>query len=225
MRIGRWIAIAVLLILFCTVSLSVVPYYAIENEGLVFVSNGDGTCTLADVGSVKDGTVVVPEYNSLGEAVTVIGQGAFRGSRNIDHVELPSGIQRIEAQAFYGCSSLLDIVLPPELTVLGDSVFENCTVLQDVTIPHGVLSIGKNCFKNCDSLLYLQLPDSVTEMGAGVFYGCDRLTSVLLPASLTELPSQSFAVCPSLTGLCLCLIMDGLGVLQICFRMQKILQM
>lgn len=79
--------------------------------GLVFASNGDGTCTLTDIGTCTDADVTVPATSPAGERVTRIGKGVFAGDAWMTSITLPEGITHIGAEAFYGCKRLRAITL------------------------------------------------------------------------------------------------------------------
>lgn len=75
---------------------------------------------------------------ALREGITVIPKDAFRELKNLEEVQLPFTLTRIEASAFYGCPKLKTIVFPDSLEYIGNSAFKNCTSLKKVVLP-------KNC--------------------------------------------------------------------------------
>ena len=48
---------------------------------------------------------------SVPESVEIIGEGAFRECENLEYVEFPIGLQRIENKVFYKCKALKDVHL------------------------------------------------------------------------------------------------------------------
>ena len=84
-------------------SVTVTPTYS---EGLLFRSNGDGTCALAGVGSCTSSCVLVPPTSERGDRVTEILPYALAGSL-IGAIEIPTTVQTLSAASFAGCPRLV----------------------------------------------------------------------------------------------------------------------
>ena len=84
------------------------------SKGLLFSPNGDGSCTLAGLGSCTDASVVIPAYAPTGERVTAIAPMAFYGVRGVSAIQLPSTVIEIGALAFADCQSLVYIAVHPD---------------------------------------------------------------------------------------------------------------
>ena len=141
------------------------------SKGLVFVSNGDGTCSVFKIGTCTDTNVEIPSVYD-GEIVT-----------------------SIDAYAFSGCNSLTSITIPDSVVSIGRWAFGDCTGLTSVTIPDSVTSIGAYAFYGCSGLTSVTIPDSVVSIGEGAFEGCSRLKSITLPfvgASFNETSHTHF---------------------------------
>ena len=90
---------------------------------------------------------------ALREGITVIPKDAFRELKNLEEVQLPFTLTRIEASAFYGCPKLKTIVFPDSLEYIGNSAFKNCTSLKKVVLP-------KNCqYQNANKYI-CSFPDT-----------------------------------------------------------------
>ncbi len=87
-----------------------------------------------------DSHVLVPD------TVTVIGDGAFKGQKNIISITLPENISSIGHYAFSGCRSLTSIEIPEKVTTIGDYAFKGCNRLPVVDIPESVRKIGRGAF-------------------------------------------------------------------------------
>ncbi len=83
-------------------------------EGLWFLSNGDGTCRLAGIGSCSDACVVIPEYSPAGERVVEICERAFYGCATVTAVQIPASVNNIGALAFGDCPNLIYISVNPQ---------------------------------------------------------------------------------------------------------------
>ena len=124
----------------------------ISNAGLVFASNGDGTCYLVGVYELKNTTVTVPQKSPSGDIVTGIAYGAFAGCESIKKVVLPSTVTFIGDMAFADCYNLKSIEMPKNLEIIGVGAFENCSQLTSIKLPKTLISIGLSAFANCSNL-------------------------------------------------------------------------
>lgn len=86
------------------------------SEGLLFTTNGNGTCYVSGRGSCTDTVIRIPDTSPEGDKVTAIGEGAFDN----------------------GCSDITAIIVPDTVTELGDHAFEGCYNLQSLDIPESV---------------------------------------------------------------------------------------
>ena len=78
----------------------------LASSGLTFASAGDGTCSVAGMGSCVDTCLIIPDKSPSGDVVTAIETGAFAGNTAINAVQIPAGVSRIGDGAFAGCASL-----------------------------------------------------------------------------------------------------------------------
>ena len=106
-----------------------------NNEGN---ENPTYTLTISGNGAMAD--------YAVGKAPWHMALGANANRKQINKIELPSGLTRI-----------------------GDNAFLQANVT-DVEIPNTVISIGTNAFWNCNTIR-TTLPASVQELGATAFYG------------------------------------------------------
>lgn len=149
-----------------------------DSEGLVYTSNGDGSCYVSGIGDCKDTEIRIPDKSPEGETVVGIGSSAFEICYGIVSVRLPNSITSIGDNAFYCCSSLETIVLPSGVTSIGASAFCGCEALEAIDIPEGVVSIGSNAFSGCLSLVSITIPSSVKNIGFYAFEYCPSLVEV-----------------------------------------------
>ena len=125
------------------------------SEGLSFVSNDDGTCYVAGIGTCTDTDIFIPPISPAGDTVTSIGEYAFRN-----------------------CSKLVLLLIPDSVTSIGTQAFQNCLNLTNVTIGNGVANIGDHAFWDCSYLTSLFIPDNVTSIGDYAFACCTGLTLI-----------------------------------------------
>lgn len=63
-----------------------------------------------------------------------IGNWAFYNAHELQHLEIPEGVEEIGDGAFYGCTYLQDLVLPQSIKSIGDNCFALCSKLKKITI-------------------------------------------------------------------------------------------
>lgn len=93
------------------------PITYTDERGLVFISNGDGTCYVDGYGSCTDRELTVPKKSPAGDVVTKISARAFAGSDELLTISIPSGVKTIETGAFRGCSELVSISVSSDNSV------------------------------------------------------------------------------------------------------------
>ncbi|MBQ3013820.1 MAG: leucine-rich repeat domain-containing protein [Clostridia bacterium] len=174
----------------CTVCGDV--YYS---QGLEFTSNGDGTCSVSDIGSCEDEHVYIPPKSPEGDTVTSIGAFAFLRCGNLTSVTIPDGVVSIGDFAFDDCSGLTNIVFSDSVAIIGDHAFSGCSSLTGVVIGNGVTSIGWYAFRGCGSLTSVVLGNSVTSIGDNAFTDCYSLTSIVIPPSVESIGDEAFYGC------------------------------
>lgn len=73
------------------------------SEGLVFQSNGDGTCSILEIGSCRDSVLQIPTTSPSGDRVTAIAPFAFADCTFLQRVIIPSSVKTIGVGAFRNC--------------------------------------------------------------------------------------------------------------------------
>ena len=168
----------------------------ITEGGIVFLSNGDGTCRVKGADKAAEGRIVVPERSPYGDVVTTVTAGAFKGFRSVTSVDLPDTVTVISHSAFQGCSALRGVDLPPVLTELGKSAFDGCGELQSVVLPKGVTEIDAATFQTCVNLKTVVARDTINAIGANAFNGCRSLSTLTLEkGGLSSIGAAAFLNC------------------------------
>ena len=201
------------------------------SEGLVFVSNGDGTCALVGLGDCLDSEILIPTRSPDGDRVTSIKAGAFVGGETrIVNIEIPESIMDIERGAFSGLQNLVYYGYG-DCNYLGNSnnrylwlistvsahktkyniysdtkhifadAFSTCVLMSSISLPKNLLTIGDGAFKNCVSLNVITIPDNLVSIGEGAFESCMSLTSVTIGKSVENIGDRAFYVCSSLKSI------------------------
>ena len=179
-------------------------------------------CSVDNVLFSKDKTTLVmypskktnTEY-TVPTNTTTIGEGAFRYADNIQSINLPNTIERIEKSAFFS-TKLATINIPSSVSYIGNSAFSS-TKLATINIPSSVSYIGSYAFSSTDlteisigaaevgpsAFIYCKSLESVTfngviSIGNSAFKGCTSLAEITVP--LADLNNEIFAECTNLTS-------------------------
>lgn len=202
----------------------------IYSEGLIFSSNGDGTCAVGS-GKCTDTDVVIPELSPSGERVISIYAGSFN-NHPMRSITIPSSVTRIDESAIIYCGNLESVTvskgntkyhsennciietetntlvfgcktatIPDGVKHIGTHAFFYCEGLRSITIPDSVISIGWGAFADCTGLTTITIPESVTSIDSGAFSGCFGLESIAIPYSVTQIGCDSFSGCMNLTSI------------------------
>lgn len=114
--------------------------------------------------------IVHTESMRIAESILRIGEQAFRDLVNLESVELPPYLKRIEAGTFSGCKSLKAIDLDIDsLEFIGKDAFSSCTSLKEVEIHQNVLSLGDQAFSNIPNMEKVIIRNRNMSFGEDVF--------------------------------------------------------
>ena len=136
--------------------------------------------------------LVYVENVVLGDSVTDISDGLFRGIINLKSIEM-KGVTSIVNDQFHGCSNLTRVVLGNNLTNIGQYAFQGCTRLIDFYLPNYSLldNFNHGLFFNCASLPRIIIPGSITSIGQDTFVYCRNLCEIVAkPAIAPTFPSD-----------------------------------
>ena len=151
----------------------------------------------------EDGTLTKyngwQRYVTIPDAVTAIGDSAFKNNTTMISVKIPDGVISIGNSAFSGCTALIGIYMPDSIETVGSSAFYNCTSMENVKWSEKLESIASSAFYNCSSLEAIILPDSITYIGGSVFANCKKLSNIRLSKKLEKIGCAAFKNCTSIT--------------------------
>lgn len=121
------------------------------SKGLVFVPNGDGTCTVSGIGTCTDTDIKIPPVHN-GEKVTGIGVCAFFDCDSLTSITIPENVTEIGHFAFAKCDGLTNITIPSRVMTIGDSAFSGCSGLTNIAIPKNA-TIGFQAFRGIQEIV------------------------------------------------------------------------
>lgn len=88
----------------------------------------------------------------MNDRVEEIGQYAFWGCNNLEHVILSDKIQEISPYAFSNAANLKSVSMSFAVTEISMKAFEDCGNLEQIYIPDSVLKIHETAFDGCAKL-------------------------------------------------------------------------
>lgn len=170
---------------------------ATDDKYFSFTEYGSGLAISAKITEDYPKTLVLPSEHN-GKKVLAVADGGFKDCKDLLKVVIPSGYEKIGADAFAGLTKLFNVsiavasrsgdesdesvsVSEVSLTI-GHSAFSNCVALTDVTFGKGVKTIEAYAF-NSTRILRIEF-SGVEEIGDYAFKDCTALTYVYLPSTL-----------------------------------------
>lgn len=167
----------------------------------------------------SDSTVTIPGTYSV-YPVTKLAKTALSGNTQLEVLNIPTTMYKIESGALSNCTSLSAIRFPAYITSIGEEVCLNCTSLQTAYVYASINTLPAYSFTGCKELTSVYLNNSITEIGAYAFQDCSSLnnirflsqitsigkcafegagiSSLYVPAGMTEIPDYAFANCADL---------------------------
>lgn len=142
-----------------------------ESEGFVFESNGDGTCTLKEIGLCKDTDIVIPEKSPEGDMVT-----------------------KIDEYAFYDAEDISSIIFAGRNMEIDDNAFQSCEV-EKLVISGCELNIGESAFSYCDDISSIYISNSIVNIDEYAFYDAGKNAEIMICNTNGVLDDNSFQSC------------------------------
>lgn len=170
----------------------------VDSNNLIYDSRSD--CN-AIIETATNTLIEGCKSSTIPEAITKIGESAFKGCFGLQSVTIPSNVTNIGASAFEGCSGLTSITIHDGVTNIDDWAFRGCIRLTSITIPDSVTRISNHAFEFCSRLTSVIIGNGTTSIGSNAFYGCSGLTSITIPDNVTSLGYSAFDLCENLTSI------------------------
>ncbi|MBR1814894.1 MAG: leucine-rich repeat protein [Lachnospiraceae bacterium] len=105
---------------------------------------------------------------TLPDTMESIGEAAFSGSR-IEEVILPQTLKRIDDDCFSESNDLSHIELPYGLETIEACAFWQCESLEEIVIPETVKSIGSQAFESYSAMRFAVIAPGTTFLDEAVF--------------------------------------------------------
>ena len=128
----------------------------------------------------------------IGEDVTSIGYGAFKGMSSLVSIEGGTNVKSIAREAFKECSSIESIDCFKNITSIGREAFYRCSAIKELNGFDNVLEVGLQAFFGCKSLVSVNGFRSLKKI-SGVFNGCSKLEAVYGFDSVSAIGRAAFS--------------------------------
>ena len=150
-----------------------------DNNGITYVSNGNGTCTVVSIElSDKTTKLTIPSYSPDGDQVTVLSPRILENQTNLKKVVLPKGLYTISEYAFAGCTNLSEVNIPDTVISIEQFAFSECISVKSVRLGETLKVIGPSAFKDCNGLTKVSVPANVESLGKECFAFCENLIEI-----------------------------------------------
>lgn len=145
-----------------------------------------------------------------GSKIDKISWGLCGNCANLEKINIPATVTKVEGMSFYGCSSLKEIIFPAGVTEIGTAAFQNCSAIEEVNFPEGLTRIGSLAFYGCSSIKNIILPDgmhdetvkddegnesTISGLGWGAFHTCTSAEIIKVGEGITTIEEGVFGYC------------------------------
>ena len=107
---------------------------------------------------IEDGVTALPDARSS------IYDGVFSSLKQLECVDIGSGLTAISMCAFRNCIALREVFISDGPESIKDGAFSGCSSLQTILFPDTLTTIGMWAFEGCKALTKIEFPDSVTSI-------------------------------------------------------------
>ena len=110
--------------------------------------------------------------------VWCVGRSLFANDIDIQEIQIPDSVIRIQPRAFYKCTNLHSVELSKGLRHIGVSSFMRCGRLRSLVIPDSVIVISSKAFAHCKKLREVIISPSMLFIAEDAFMDCSNLVII-----------------------------------------------
>ena len=114
------------------------------------------------------------------EGVTIIGEMAFRGKKQLKNVIIASTVKEIEHDAFYDCDELDNVYVPANVKEIKSYAFAECDKLKKITFAGVPAKLSRHVFDDCDQLHDIIVPTGASKTFRKALHYIDGDTDYLV---------------------------------------------
>lgn len=133
----------------------------------------------------KGGNVVIPS------SVTKICENAFLNNENVTSITVSEGVNEIDTSAFKNTKALKTVKLPSSLRKIGYGIFMESDV-ETVTFSDGLKELSNAIFCRCYKLKKVDLPNDLEVICENAFTATYKLLAIFIPKSVRKIETRAF---------------------------------
>jgi len=185
------------IILFAVIVISILCFVS-KTYGTAYVSGDykyEVTNNKAKITGYEGSSSTVSIPSKIGNYdVIEIGYNAFRNCSEIEKLNIPSSIEKIDGYAFNGCN-FTTVKFADNCKITKFAGFGNMSKLTSINIPNNVIKIDDYALQNDTKLSSITIPANVQEIGYHSFYNCTGLTTLTIPTNVSKIDVSAFTSC------------------------------
>lgn len=117
---------------------------------------------------------------TIPEGVSVIGEMAFRGKKQLKNVIIANSVKEIEHDAFYDCDELDNVYIPAGVKEVRGYAFAECDKLKKITFAGIPAKLSRHTFDDCDLLHDIIVPAGASKAFRKALHFIDGDTDFLV---------------------------------------------
>lgn len=161
------------------------------SEGFVFASNGDGTCTLTEIGTCEDKLIVIPAVSPQGDKVTKIGERAFYYADDAEEIIFAGVSMELEKSALASCD-IEKLVISGCNLIVGENAFSYCDKIEDIYISNSQIELDEYAFYDVGDDAVLTIKNTIGIIGDNSFQSTS-FASIAITDCKLEINKNAFA--------------------------------
>ncbi|MBR0272726.1 MAG: leucine-rich repeat protein [Bacteroidaceae bacterium] len=169
-----------------------IGHYAFENCAQLATINLTEQTSLTSMGVhvfANTGFTTVTLPNSI----TSMDYSAFRECKNLESINVPTGLDYVPYDFVYGCPNLTSVQMHDGIRRVGHYAFLECPLLNGVVLNDQITDIEYDAFNGCSALELTKLPDALTHIGSGAFRDTKAMRGTFtIPAGVTAVDGSAF---------------------------------
>ena len=168
-------------------------------RGLEYTYNDSTrTASVSKGTAIDQGTITIPNHTChkfRRFIVQEVAQEGFSNEIKLQHVVLPSTLQKIGYSAFFNCDILRNVEIKEGVTHIDDYAFAYCEDMQNISLPSTLTHLGRYAFRGSKSIetvkCWAKTPPAWGRSGNEIIFENKNNIKILVPEESLELYKQA----------------------------------
>lgn len=169
------------------------------SQGLLFESNGDGTCNISGIGSCKDRELVIPQRSPSGDLVTGIVEKAIYSAKDLREIYILGNNLKMEKGCFSNCK-IEKIVISGANVQMDEKVFAYSDDIKELVIGNSKVTIDDYALYSAGKDMEVAFHNSQIQILDKAFQSADILKMQILNCTIVA-EENAFSYCDNLESL------------------------